>query len=280
MSSIPVSINGPTLSPQSFARFSTVITRELGIKMPREKSVMLQSRLLRRLRQLSLQTLEEYQELLFSRPRTDPEWVEFINLVTTNKTDFFRESVHFDLLTAKILPALSARLCKVWCAGCSSGEEPYTLAMVLSEYKAAHPGFDFSILATDISTRVLEHAIEAIYDDERVAPVPADLRQRYFLRSKNRQDPQVRVVPELREKVRFKRLNFMDTEYDVKEDFQIVFFRNVMIYFSRETQLQVVGKLCQRLQPGGFLFTGHAESLLGLDLPIRQITTALFQKNK
>lgn len=269
------------LSKHSFDRFSEFITGELGIKMPPEKLPMLQSRLQRRLRMLKFDTLDQYQDYLFDLPGTADEWTEFINLVTTNKTDFFREPVHFDILARSALPALAARApqqwhLKLWCAGCSSGEEPYTLAMVLEDYLAQHPGFDFSILATDISTRVLDHARNAIYDEARVEPVPVEMRRQYLMRSLDRRDPRVRIVPELREKVRFGRLNFMSKDYGLHDMYDVIFFRNVMIYFSKTTQLEVLQRMCQKLKRGGYLFVGHSESLVGLDLPLKTIASSAF----
>jgi chemotaxis protein methyltransferase CheR len=273
----------PSLSKEGFQKFSEVITRELGIKMPPEKLPMLQSRLQRRLRQLGIRSLEAYQDLLFQTPCGSGEWVEFINLVTTNKTDFFREAGHFDHLTRDVLPRLAPPQgqpweFKLWCAGCSSGEEPYTLAMVLAEYQRLHSGFHFSILATDISTNVIEAARTAIYDTQKIEPVPLEMRQRYLMRSKDTHSPRVRIVPELRQKVSFGRLNFMDDTYGIRELFDVVFFRNVMIYFSKQTQHEVLGKICRHIRRGGFLFVGHAESILGLDLPLRGVSTSVFQK--
>lgn len=244
---------------------------------------MLQSRLHKRILQLHMSSLEEYEQHLFDLPDTSDEWVEFINLVTTNKTDFFREPKHFDYLSKQALPSLDSGkpggpMFKLWCAGCSSGEEPYTLSMVLSEYRMAHPGFDFSILATDISTRVLKHARTAIYDLERIDPITPDLRRRYLMRSKDHHRPVFRIVPELREKIRFGRLNFMNEDYGVREQFDAIFFRNVMIYFSKETQQAVLSKLCRNLRIGGYLFAGHSESLVGFDLPIKQVSSSVFQK--
>lgn len=271
------------MSKESFDRFSKFITRELGIKMPPEKRIMLQSRLYKRMTQLHLANLEEYERHLFDLPETSDEWTEFINLVTTNKTDFFREPKHFEFLTHTALPSLDCgkpggRPFKLWCAGCSSGEEPYTLAMVLSEYRTAHMGFDFSILATDISTRVLNHARTAIYEEIRVDPVSIDLRRRYLLRSKDRKRGMIRISPDLRQKVRFGRLNFMNEDYGVREQFDAIFFRNVMIYFAKQTQQSVLEKLCRNLSVGGYLFAGHSESLVGFDLPIRQVFNSVFQK--
>ncbi len=273
------------LSPRSFRRFCDYITAELGIKMSAAKLPMLQSRLQRRLRELGVPTLEAYQEFLFNSPDGEAEQVHFIDAVTTNKTDFFREPQHFDYLTRTVLPALDRDSApgrpwafKLWCAGCSSGEEPYTLAIALAEFGARRPGFDFSMLATDISSRVLEHAGRGIYESERVEPVAGVLRAKYFLRSKDPARGEVRVVPELRRKIAFHRLNFMHADYGVKDVFDVIFFRNVMIYFDKPTQQAVIRKLCRNLAPGGHLFVGHSESLAGLDIPVTCVTTAVYRK--
>jgi len=275
------------LTPVAFEKFARFITQELGIKMPPDKMSMLQARLQRRLRVLGMASIEQYQAHLFNSPKSVEELVDFIDIVTTNKTDFFREPEHFNYLTNTALPEL-ARLrrgvpgshwpFKLWCAGCSSGEEPYTLAMTLSEYAASHPGFDFSLLATDISTKVLNHATLGIYDDDRIGPIALPLRKKYLLRSRDSQRGQVRIVPELRRKISFHRLNFMDETYPVRNQFEVIFFRNVMIYFSKETQETVIGKLCRNLLPGGYLFVGHSESLTGLNIPVHSVGLAIYRK--
>lgn len=285
MSDGVLSADALNLSAESFTRFADFITRELGIKMNETKVSMLQSRLMRRLRQLGLSSLDDYQEYLFNSPNAEEERVHFIDAVTTNKTDFFREPQHFDYLTRTAIPNLASRYgtggswrFKLWCAGCSTGEEPHTQAMVLSEYARQNSGFDFVILATDISTRVLAHARRGIYEEERIEPVAVALRQRYLLRSKNADQPLVRVVPELRRRIHFHRLNFMDADYNVKDQFDVIFFRNVMIYFDKPTQEAVINKLCRNLKPGGYLFAGHSESLAGLNIPVTPVASAVFRK--
>lgn len=237
--------------------------RELGIRMPEEKASMLGCRLQRRLRALGLETLEAYCEHLSANATS--ELPEFIDAVTTNKTDFYRESLHFDYLRTTALPALTraprSRVIKAWCAGCSSGEEPYTLAMALGDYLRGKPGMDYRILATDISTRVLEHAKLGIYAEAQVAPLPAAWRERYLARSKDQKRQQVRIRPELRQRIKFHRLNFVAPDYNVRERFSLIFFRNVAIYFDRETQLEVVSKLAAHLEPGGYFMIGLSESL-------------------
>ena len=278
------SAHAEELSPKTFARFAEFITSELGIKMPESKLTMVQSRLLRRVRELQLNSVEQYSEYFFTSSNAD-EREHFVNAITTNKTDFFREPDHFDFLTRVALPSLSrTRSCSpgsrlnVWSAGCSSGEEPYTLAMVLGEYEMQHPGFDFAILGTDISTRVLNLAREGIYEESQTLPVAPALRKKYFWQGRDTSQGLVRLVPELRRKVTFHRLNFMDENYGVRDMFDVVFFRNVMIYFDKPTQEAVINKICRNLVPGGYLFAGHSESLAGLDTDLDCVQTAVFQK--
>jgi chemotaxis protein methyltransferase CheR len=265
------------LSKRSFQRLAEFVTSELGIRMPDSKVSMIQSRLLRRVRELRLASLDEYCELLFSPAGGEPERLHFIDSVTTNKTDFFREPQHFRLLTETALPRLGDRRISVWSAACASGEEPYTLAMVLSEYAAARPAFDFRILATDISTRVLKIGREGIYPAQAIAPVPPEIRRKYLLRSRDGEG-QARIAPSLRQTVSFHRLNFMDANYGVREMFDIIFCRNVLIYFDRPVQAAVMGKLCRNLSPGGYLFVSHSESLSGLDLPLVALGSSVFRR--
>ena len=275
------------LSEQNYEKMAEFVTRELGIKMPKSKKSMVQSRLLRRVRQLGLQSLDEYSEYLFSSPQSTDERVHFIDAMTTNKTDFFREPKHFDYLTQKVLPELEGsgvhklkKKITVWSAACSTGEEPYTLAMILSEYALPRPQFDFQILSTDISTRVLLTARDGIYSRHQIEPVPRDLRRKYLLNGKGENRSLVRVTPELRRRISFHRLNLMDEDYRVKQIFDIVFCRNVLIYFDRATQEAVIGKLCRNLAPGGYLFISHSESLSGLNLPLISVGSSCFQKQE
>lgn len=272
-----------TLSRRDFDRLRELIYSQAGIKLSAEKKTMVEGRLRRRLRALNMESYGQYCAYLFGRKGMKEELVSLIDVVTTNKTDFFREPSHFDLLTQKTLPELvggraSGRPFFVWSAGCSSGEEPYTLAMVLSEFAAAHAGFRFRILATDISKTVLSKAELGIYEANVAAPVPAVLKRKYFLRSRNPNAERVRIVPELRDLVEFRRLNFMDAEYGVQEKADAIFCRNVLIYFDRPTQERILGKLCQCLQPGGYLFIGHSETLHEMDLPVTPVAPALYRR--
>jgi chemotaxis protein methyltransferase CheR len=261
-------------------RLAATITSELGIKMPDGKLTMLHGRMQRRLHQLGLSSLAEYEQRLANPAHAEAERTALFDLATTNKTDFFREPAHFAYLTEHALPTLSARgdrwTCRVWCAGCSTGQEVYTLAMVLDAYAQAHPGFVYEIIATDVSTRALREAAAATYPEDLAAPIPLPLRQRYLLRGKAERRGFVRVVPALRAKVEFRRLNFMAEHYPLGA-LHVVFFRNVMIYFDRDTQRQVLERQCRLLVPGGYLFIGHTESTAGLGIPLIGQASSVFR---
>lgn len=268
------------LSDADFLAFSEFIYNEFGIKMPPIKRVMLQGRLLKRIRELNMQSYTEYKNYFFSPEGQKKEIFSFLNVVTTNKTDFFREPVHFDFLRNEILPEYAGnnRSLKIWSAGCSSGEEPYTISIVLNEFKVDNPLFNFSILGSDISNKVLTNASKGVYAEHKVALMPMDLKKKYFLKSKNRENPSVRVKPELQKSIALKYVNLMDNQYDVHDTFDVIFCRNVLIYFDRATQEKVISKLSQHLRPGGYFFIGHSESLSGMDLPLKHIKPTIFIK--
>ncbi len=270
------------LTDKDFRRFSALIAGVCGIKMPDVKKHMLESRLRKRLRSLEMHSFRDYYEFLTSPEGRQVEMVPMIDAVTTNKTDFFREPAHFTYLTENVLPELlpsmTSNRVKIWSAGCSSGEEPYTLAMVLSEYARTREHFTFSILATDICTSVLEAAHRGVYDEEKIAPVPHELRKRYLMRSKDRNRKIVRMAPEMRSLITFRRLNFLDNGYGIRDRMQIIFCRNVLIYFDRPTQEKVINNFCRHLQPGGHLFLGHSETINGLDVPLVQVNSTIYRK--
>jgi chemotaxis protein methyltransferase CheR len=274
-------MNQDTLTNAQFEDFRQVIATHLGIKMPPTKRVMLQCRLHRRLRELDLESFDEYHARFFQDSAHQSEEIEhLLNLATTNKTDFFREAAHFEVLAREVVPAWRAKpsdgTFRVWCAGCATGDEPYTLAMVLLEQQAKG-AFKFSIFATDVSTRALDVAMRAIYPEEHVAPVPAALKSKYLLRSRDREEPLVRIAPAVRACVRFGHLNFLSPDYGLRDTYDAIFFRNVMIYFDRETQRQVVSRMCGNLRLGGYLFISHSETLQGQPLPLRLVGTSYYQ---
>jgi chemotaxis protein methyltransferase CheR len=273
------------MSSKEFDRLSDFIIEHCGIKMPPAKKIMLESRLQKRLRTLGMASFREYCEFLFDSAEGGSELVHMIDAVTTNKTDFFREPVHFQFLTETTLPEFLAeseitgrKKFLVWSAGCSSGEEPYTLAMVLDDFAAQHPDFLHSILATDISTRVLEKARAGIYEQHLVEGIPSSFKQKYFLRSKDRTKKLVRVVPALRACISFQRVNLMDEHLIIPEKADAIFCRNVIIYFERATQYKLLSKLCLSLKTGGYLFLGHSETVHGFDLPLVRIASTIYRK--
>ncbi len=269
------------MTDADFARLSSFIERELGIKMPAAKRVMLESRLSRRLRLHKFTAYEPYVDYVFSDEGSRSELIHMIDAVTTNKTDFFREADHFDYLLNNVLPGKATSLAepfRIWSAGCSTGEEPYTIAMVLEEHRRVDPSFHYTILATDISTKVLAKAMDAVYEDEKVAPVPVDYKKRYLLKSKDPTKKIVRVKPELRQRIDFRRLNFMDDEFGIRERFDVIFCRNVIIYFDRPTQERLIGKFRDHLKSGGILFLGHSETMTGMNVAFRTLAPTVYRK--
>lgn len=270
------------LTEKDFEVFSKFIYSEYGIKMPPIKRIMLQGRLLKRIRELNMKSYSEYKEYFFSQAGQEKELLHFLNVVTTNKTDFFREPVHFIFLKENILPAFqeqdTKQLFKVWSAGCSSGEEPYTIAITLNEFQRLNPLFKFQITGTDISTQMLEKAAKGVYPMTKVATIPLELKKRYLLKSKDSANPTVRVHPLLQKNLVLNYLNLMENSYGVKETYDVIFCRNVLIYFDRPTQERVINKLCQNLKKGGHFFIGHSESLSGMDVPLKHIKPTIFEK--
>lgn len=268
------------LQRRDFDRLAEFVQRYSGIKMPPAKMTMLEGRLRRRVRETGAADLSDYCRYLFDEGGLQAEAVALIDAVTTNKTAFFREPQHFDVLTQR-LPELLAerrRVLKLWSAACSTGAEPYTLAMLLAGLAQQAAGPRVSILATDLSTDVLEVAVRGVYPASMAAEVPAGLRARYLLRSRDSAKGLVRIVPELRGLVQFARLNLMATTYPVERDVDVVFCRNVLIYFDKPTQGAVLQRLCGHLRPGGFLFLGHSETLAGLDLPLEALGNTVFRR--
>jgi chemotaxis protein methyltransferase CheR len=260
-----------------------LVYRESGINLGSDKKTMVEIRIKRRLRDLGISSFGQYCDHVFAPEGRDSELVNLIDVITTNKTDFFREAAHFDYLVAKALPDLavrkgSNRKSLVWSAGCSTGEEPYTLAFVLSEYAQEYIGFRFNVLATDICTAVLAKAATGIFKGESLKPVPQGLRRKYFMRSRDSQSDLFRVVPETRALIEFRRLNFMDADFGIADTPEIIFCRNVIIYFDRPTQVRLLEKLTRHLAPGGYFFAGHSESLQGMDLPLVPVAPAVYRK--
>ncbi|MBU4435656.1 MAG: chemotaxis protein CheR [Alphaproteobacteria bacterium] len=269
------------LSAKNFNRLSQFIQDYSGIKMPANKRTMLEGRLRRRMRATRIDDVNAYCRYLFDEDGMDSEVIHLIDAVTTNKTEFFREPAHFDFLVSKGLPALAAkgkRDIKIWSSACSTGAEPYTIAMILDEFCQKQRGLDYSILCTDICTEVLDQAIAGRFSEQMIDPVSTARRQRYVMRAKDPSRQEVRIKPHLRGKLTFARLNLIDDAYPIESDLDIIFCRNILIYFDKPTQAKVLRRLCDHLAPGGYLFLGHSESIVGIDLPVVQIANTVFQK--
>ncbi len=269
---------------EHFRRLAELVEARIGIRLPMAKRGMVACRLQRRARELGMESVGAYCAALFEADRLEEEFPHLVNALTTNKTDFFREPVHFEFLEREALPRLLAsrgagryRPLAAWSAACSTGPEPYTIAMVLEEFgRIKGGGFRYEVYASDIDTDALAEGLRAIYDEQLLLPVPTDMLRRYFMRSRTPNDRRVRVVPELRAAVNFWRMNLLEPDYPWSRPMDIIFCRNVLIYFDRATQQKALEGLLEYLEPGGYLFVGHSETLNGLTLPVRQVAPATY----
>lgn len=255
-----------------FARLATFIHGYCGIKITPQKRTLVVTRLQRRMNALAMTSFDDYCALLFGGDHD--EGVAFINEITTNKTDFFREKVHFDFLAEDALPQFARsgrRHVKIWSAASSTGAGAYTCAMILEDFRRRQH-VDYSILATDICTDVLQTGHIGCYPMYMMEPIPEELRRRYVRVARDPQCKEFRIVPQLRQKVEFLRLNLMNESYPVARDFDVIFCRNVLIYFDHPTQMQVLTRLAQHLRPGGYLITGHSETVRGVGLPLQALS--------
>ncbi|HEU4630507.1 MAG TPA: protein-glutamate O-methyltransferase CheR [Gemmatimonadaceae bacterium] len=269
------SLGAPALGADEFRAIAALVGRVAGINLPPGKEGLVRARLARRLRALDLDGFAAYLRHV-EQDGTRRELKEMVDALTTNKTSFFREPQHFDYLREAVLPAhvAAARPPRVWSAGCSSGEEPYTLAMVLHDALPPALAGAARILATDISARMLARAGAATYAPELVAELPRDLVRRHFTATP---DGQWTVAPPVRRLVRFARLNLVGA-WPMRGPFDAIFCRNVMIYFDKATQAALVERFWALLAPGGHLFVGHSESLTGLAHRFAYVRPAVYVK--
>ena len=269
------------LQPRDFDRLAAYIYKECGIRLPPVKITMIEGRLRRRVRANGLSSLRDYCGWLFDGNHLEGEREHLLNAVTTNKTDFFREPKHFDYLVDTALPKMhreGVRQLRVWSAACSTGAEPYTLAMLLDAYAQDKGGPDFGILATDLDSEVLRTARRGVYPAAMLDPVPAALRNRYVMRPSDPKRGEMRIAPALRSAIGFAQMNLMDERYPVGDAMDIIFCRNVLIYFDKPTQEKVVSRLVACLRPGGLIFLGHSESIAGFQLPLRPVANTVFER--
>jgi chemotaxis protein methyltransferase CheR len=267
------------ISTEEFKRFQTLIYDESGISLNDQKQGLVASRLSKRLRELKLSSLSEYHAHVTKDPSQE-EFTRMLDLISTNKTDFFREPKHFDFLREEILPQLeSEKRIRIWSSACSTGEEPYTIAMTLHDGVSDATLWNCKILASDLSTRVLAKAAAGVYDADRVHDVPPETVRRHFLRGRGASDGMIKVKPHLSAMIQFRRLNLMDEQFPIKNPLDLIFCRNVMIYFDRPTQERLVNKCYRYLKPGGYLFIGHSESLQWVTHPFTVVAPTIYRKN-
>jgi chemotaxis protein methyltransferase CheR len=275
----------PELSNEEFRLFQDLVRQESGIHLGAKNRAMLISRLWKRLRTLDLDSFAGY----YRQVKADPvEMVYMLDCICTNETHFFREPAAFDCLRERIFPEWIAaadaeqrgKTLRVWSAACSTGEEPYSLAMTLLSTFPASSGWKVEVLGTDLSTKVLARASSGIWPTEKATGVPVMYQRDFLLKGYGPDVGKVKATEELRKVVRFQRLNLNQEEYEVYGPFDLIFCRNVIIYFEWETKLKVINRLGRYLAPHGYLFLGHAESLHGVTDQLQSVSPKIFHSRK
>lgn len=275
---------GVRISDQEFARIQQLVKDATGIALSEHKRSLVVSRLTKRLRALELTSFVGYIDYL-AGPDGAGEWEQFVNAITTNKTDFYREPAHFEFLTQEVLAGVKSRAVRggerrlrIWSAGCSTGEEPYTIAITVRDSLGSLLTWDARILASDIDTSVLERAASGTYAEERVADIPTATLHRHFLRGTGGHAGLVRVVPDTQRMVTFRRINLLETPWPIRSRFDCIFCRNVIIYFDRPTQERLMRQFAEYLREGGYLFLGHSESLHGVCDQFEFLRNTIYRK--
>jgi chemotaxis protein methyltransferase CheR len=269
------------MKDNEFDFIRSVVYERSRINLGPDKRELVSARLGKRLRATNVETLAAYCDLLRA-PGAEGELSNLIDAISTNHTFFFRENAHFDFLRERAVPEMAARAraenwarLNVWSAACSSGEEPYSIAMTLAGCMGVWP---WQVEATDISHRILEKAQAGIYKEETVSRLPPEVMRMHFQKGFGPQEGFHRVKAAVRDRVSFRQLNLLEGEPPFREPFQVIFCRNVMIYFDRATQEELVARLARRLVPGGYLMVGHSESLTHINHPLKMIRPAIYQK--
>jgi chemotaxis protein methyltransferase CheR len=292
MTSIPLSFtdlclpdNIHSISVEDFDTIRNLIFEEAGISLSDAKRAMVSSRLAKRLHHLKLQSYSDYLDYLATRDLDGSERQAMINCLSTNKTDFFREPHHFEFLQNVVFPQLErdalrgkSRRLRIWNAGCSTGEEPYTTAITILEHFGLHQGWDIRILASDINTAVLDTAAAGIYDAERIQYMDERIKRKYFLRGTGNQAGLYKVCPAVQRLVQFRQINFMDDTWPINTLFDVIFCRNVIIYFNTMTQRRLMPRLVERLTKNGYLMLGHSENLCWLNDLLKPLGNTVYQR--
>jgi chemotaxis protein methyltransferase CheR len=274
-------IGSTPLTERNFARICDVIRQGCGIHITAKKKTLVEGRMRRRMRALNIADPNVYSRLLLEDDGAPEELAHFIDAVTTNKTDFFREPKHFEYLRDTLFPQVlveGRRSLKIWSAASSTGAEAYTLAMVADDFFSGQGGLDFTVLATDICHEVLAKGVSALYPLAMMEPIPEDFRRRYIMVARDPSRQEFRIVPKLRSKVQFRHVNLISDSYPFDRNYDIIFLRNVLIYFDHVTQMAVLQRLSAHLNLGGYLFLGHSETLAGSALPFVQVASTIFMR--
>ncbi len=271
---------GPApLSPKEFDYFSRKILSQAGIVITRDKISMLEGRLRKRLKALGLSHYSEYQRVL-NQDASGRELGLFVNSLTTNKTEFFREPFHFEHLQEVLQRQVNADPVYIWSAACSSGEEVYSLAILCENLKLDYPLFDYRILGTDINTERLLMSEDGLYENQDILNVPPMDQQKYFEVATNTYNNSIKVNPRLRQRVKFRQYNLIDDNHNLALNFNFIFLRNVLFYFSKETAEKIVRKLVRRLEPNGLFFISLTESLHYMDVGLTKVGASIYQKKE
>lgn len=273
--------------PSGFAQFARVVQETIGVRLPVSKRLMVESRLRRRVLELGMPSVDDYFTHLFEEGALERELAAIFDAVTTNKTDFFREPQHFRLLSESLVASRLSRrratsptsMFKVWSAASSTGAEAYTIAMVLAERAAQRGDFTWGVLGTDINSRVLDQARRAIYSAEEVRPIPADIRTRFLMRGFGSLAGQWRVESGLRNRTRFERMNLIETAYPIDRNIDVIFLRNVLIYFDPKDQADVIERLVDHLSHQGHLIVGHSEGMIVRKPGLNQVAAGVYRKD-
>ena len=264
------------LKEEHFRKISEIVYRSSGINLKKGKEALVRARLAKRLRARGIFNVQEYLDYIESDEGSQ-EQALFIDVMTTNKTSFFREVEHFYYLRDQVLPTLKGHRLRLWSAACSSGEEPYTLAIWLREHMPDIDTRDVLILATDISRRMLDKARQAVYPAQTLESLPSEQFKKYFIKLNSQSAESYRVVESIRKMVRLAWLNLLEP-WPMKGPFNVIFCRNVMIYFDRPTQQQLIHRFYELLEPGGYLFVGHSEGLSSINHDFRYMRPATYRK--
>jgi chemotaxis protein methyltransferase CheR len=274
-----------SVSPALFQKFQKLIYAETGIWLGSAKTALLCGRLYRRLRELEIPSLKNYYEMV-SQPEQHEERARMIDAITTNETRFFREPRHFEFLAQTVFPRWLAeaqggarpKRIRIWSAGCSSGEEPYTLAMLLDRHFSAENDWDIRLVATDISNRVLEKARKGIYPISRAAEIPKDFLHASVLRGTAEREGEMKVKIDIQQMIDFRWLNLNEEPHLIEGPFDAIFCRNVLIYFDAASKQRVVDNLVRHLIANGLLFVGHAENLTSISAQLRSLEPTIYLK--